>query len=68
MPEFQTFLSGSNMTEFWNNVKWFLFFIAPIIMIFFAIDVIGHLIVMIRKALGVGEKNDDDDDYDVYRY
>lgn len=67
MPEFQTFLNPQRMAEFWYFVKWFLFYVAPLVMIFFATETIGHLIQVIRKALGIG-KNDDDDDYDVYRY
>lgn len=69
MPEFYMFFDAERMAEFWYFVKWFLFLGAPIAMIVFATDVIGYLILMIRKALGVNpKKNDDDDDFDVYRY
>lgn len=68
MPEFQQFFDAERMAEFWYFVKWFLFLGAPIAMIFFAVDAVGLLITVIRKSLGVGHKDDDDDDYDVYRY
>jgi len=69
MPEYVTFLDGTRSAQFWENVKWIMFFVAPIIMIFFATDVVGMVIKMIRKIVGAGEnKKDDDDDYDVYRY
>lgn len=70
MPEFQTFLDGQNMGQFWDNVKWFLFLIAPIVMIFFATDALGWLIKSIRGAFAEStekEKKKEDDD-DVYYY
>ncbi|MGG5253533.1 hypothetical protein ACQYAD_08560 [Neobacillus sp. SM06] len=67
MPPYQSFLSGSNLVAFWDNVKWFLFLVAPIIMIFFATDAVGHVFRIIRKAFGkVDEKEKDDED--VYYY
>lgn len=68
MPEFQTFLSGSNLDEFWYYLKWVLFFVAPIVMIVFAISAVGHLIEVIRKALKKSDDDDHDNDYEVYRY
>lgn len=70
MPEYQTFLNGENMATFWNNVKWFLFFAAPVAMIFFAVDIIHLLIQAIRSFFYAsdGKSRDDDDDYDVYYY
>jgi hypothetical protein len=69
MPPYQTFLSGANLATFWNNVKWFLFLIAPIIMIFFATDTVGFVIRIIRKAFGaVDEPKRENDDDDVYYY
>ncbi|MEH7126016.1 hypothetical protein V7127_22655 [Bacillus sp. JJ1773] len=65
MPAFQSFLSGSNLTAFWDNVKWLLFFVAPVIMIFFGLDAIKLLIKVIRGSVA-DEGNKDDDD--VYRY
>lgn len=68
MPAYQSFLSGDNLITFWNNVKWFLFLVAPIIMIFFATDVIGHLVSVIRGTVDDKEKRQDDDDDDIYYY
>lgn len=69
MPEYVTFLNDARTAQFWEWVKWILFFVAPIIMIFFAIPIVGLTIQMIKKIFGAAEKQkDDDDDYDVYRY
>ncbi|GAA0471845.1 hypothetical protein [Alkalibacillus silvisoli] len=68
LPEYQLFLDGENLDQFWQMVRWLLFFIAPIIMIFFATDAIKLLIKAIRKGLGMETTEKDDDDYDVYRY
>lgn len=67
LPEFETFLTPERVDQFWENVKWLMFFVAPIVMIFFAADIIGSVISMIKKALGI-QKEKDDDDYDIYRY
>ena len=57
------------MDELWYYIKWFLFLVAPIIMLVFATDLVGVFIWVIRKILGIEKKdNDDDDDVDVYRY
>ena len=68
MPEFQMFFDAETMADFWHFVKWFLFLGAPIALVFFALDTVGLLITVIRRSLGVGHKDKDDDDYDVYRY
>ncbi|HHY22576.1 MAG TPA: hypothetical protein GX525_12035 [Bacilli bacterium] len=68
MPEFQTFLSGSNLDDFWYYVKWLLFFSAPVVMIVFALSAVSHLIDVIKKALKKSDEDEKDDDYDVYRY
>jgi hypothetical protein len=68
MPEYQSFLSGTNLAAFWNNVKWLLFLVAPIIMIFYATDAVALVVGMIRKAIGGQAEKDDDDDDDVYYY
>lgn len=65
MPDYQTFLTGDNLSAFWDNVKWFLFFVAPIVLIFFATDVIGHVVKVIR---GTVDENDEKDDDDIYYY
>jgi hypothetical protein len=68
MPDYQAFLSGQNLTEFWNNVKWLLFLVAPIILIFFATDMVADVVRLIRRSIaGEAEKEDKDDD-DVYYY
>lgn len=67
MPEFETFFTGDRLVDFWYFVKWFLFLVAPIIMIFFAADVVGKMIGVIKSAIR-NDKDKDDDDYDVYRY
>lgn len=66
MPEYQTFLSGENMEVFWHWIKWLLFYVAPSVMILVALYTGEELVKVIR---GVFKKDDDDeDDYDVYRY
>jgi hypothetical protein len=67
MPEYQSFLSGGNLMQFWENVKWFLFFVSPIILIFFATDVIGNVIRMIRGSITDEAKKEDEED-DIYYY
>jgi hypothetical protein len=70
LPEFQSFLTPSRQSDLFETLKWVLFFVAPLVMIWAALESIGHLIQLIRGMFGKakGEKNDDDDDYDVYRY
>lgn len=68
MLPYQTFLDGQNMTAFWDNVKWFLFLIAPIVMIWFAVDVIGWLIKAIREAFETSTEKKKEEDDDVYYY
>lgn len=67
MPEFQTFFTGERLADFWYYVKWFLFLIAPIVMIWAATELVGRIIGVIKSAIG-NDKDKDDDDYDVYRY
>lgn len=68
MPEFQTFLNPENMDKLWNNVEWLLFYIAPIVMIYVAITTIGYLIDVIKKAFKSENKNDEQEEYDIYRF
>lgn len=68
MPAFQSFLSGNNLVAFWDNVKWILFFVAPIVMIFFGLDTLKLLIRVIRGSVADEANKDDDDDFDIYRY
>lgn len=68
MLEYQTLLDGENMAQFWEYVRYFLFFIAPLAMIWFAADAIEWLIKQIREAfLESSEKKKEDDD-DIYYY
>jgi len=66
--EIQTFFTDARLAEFWHNVKWFLFYVAPIIMIVFALDVLKNLIPQVRKLFERAEKEDDDEDFEIYRY
>lgn len=70
MPNYTAFLSGSNLITFWENVKWFLFLVAPIILIFFATDTIGFVVKMIRGAITdeANKENKEDEDDDIYYY
>ncbi|AMR88124.1 MULTISPECIES: hypothetical protein [Bacillus cereus group] len=69
LPDYQSFLSGQRLTDFWQIVKWLLFFIAPVVMIFFAVEVLKAFYQMI---IGFTRKNteepDKDDDYEIYHY
>lgn len=47
LPDYQSFLSGQRLTDFWQIVKWLLFFIAPVVMIFFAVEVLKAFYQMI---------------------
>lgn len=66
LPEYQTFLNAENMDLFWQYVKYFLFFVAPVMMIFIATDLIGTLIDVIKRSIGIKKRDNDDDD--VYYY
>ena len=65
IPPYVSFLSGDNLVSFWEMVKWFLFAFGSVIMIFLAVEILTFLIEKIKEGL-MGEKNDDDDDYDVH--
>lgn len=64
---FQSFLSGSNLTVLLSNLKWILFFVAPIILIAVALDLLGYLITAI-KSIFVKDEQNDDDDFDYKNY
>lgn len=69
MPQFQTFFTPERLSDFWYLLKWLLFLAAPIIMISLAIYVIGFLVQVVVKSVRKSTVDDDeDDDYDVYRY
>ncbi|WP_378211118.1 hypothetical protein [Anoxybacteroides rupiense] len=71
MPEFQTFFTPARLNEFWYYVKWLLFYVAPMIMIFAAAGAITLLIMMIRKTIANTnqiDQKENDDDYEIRRY
>ncbi|GIN62753.1 hypothetical protein J27TS8_27460 [Robertmurraya siralis] len=70
MPDFTSFLSGTNLMTFWENVKWFMFLVAPIILIFFATDIIAFVVKVIRGSVTETANKDHkkDDDDDIYYY
>lgn len=66
---YQAFLSGINFTSLLENIKWFLFFVAPIVLIAVALDLLGHMTNIIRSLFGKEDnKNDDDDEYEIKHY
>ena len=74
LPPFVTFLDGNNMTDFWQTVKLFLFYIAPVFMIWVAVELVGWIIRTVRNTVDdedTGRRHryhdDDDDDYYYYR-
>jgi len=69
LPEFETFLNSERLDQFWEMVRWVLFFVAPVVMIFFAVDLINWVVNAVKRAAGINKKDDDDDDdYEIYRY
>ncbi|WP_175615921.1 hypothetical protein [Piscibacillus halophilus] len=66
LPSYELFLNAERMDQFWEVLKWVLFFIAPVIMIFVVPDVLQHLVNAIRKGLGIDKEKDDQDD--IYYY
>ncbi len=63
LPQYTSFLNADNMGEFWKILKWVLFYIAPIIMIWFAIHAVTELIARIKSSVS-GE----DEDREIYYY
>jgi len=68
MPPYYAFLSGENLVKFWDYAKWILFLVAPGVLIWIALQAVGHLIEVIKKSVASEANKEDDDDYDVYRY
>jgi hypothetical protein len=70
MPEFQTFFTPERLDEFWYYVKWFLFYVAPAIMIMAAAGAISMLIAMMKKSFVNEEQinQKDSQDYEIHRY
>lgn len=69
---YQTILDGAAMGEFWEYVKFFLFFAAPIVMIWVAIALVNRLVFIVRGSTQNADddhyyekrrRHDDDDDY-----
>lgn len=65
---FQTMLDGPNMAQFWEFVKYFLFFVAPIVMIWVAVELVGRFVGVVRNTVEDEEyprrrRYDDEDDY-----
>lgn len=54
---YQTMLDGEFMGQFWEYVKYFLFFVAPLVMIWVAIQLVGRLVGVVRNSV------EDDDEY-----
>lgn len=68
MPEYQTFLDGERLKQFWDWTKFFIFYVSPVIMIGVALEVLGGVITMIKTSIFGEAEKDDDDDYEVRRY
>lgn len=66
---FETVLDGKAMDDFWQAVKWVLFYVAPVVMIWVALKLVGWVVAVIKdmidEARGVkrGSRYDDDDEY-----
>ncbi|MBE3553580.1 MAG: hypothetical protein IMW85_00910 [Thermicanus sp.] len=61
--------SGTHIDEFWLYVKYFLFMVAPGIMIYAAVKGLDFLVNTILDAIHDEKKEEkDNEDYDVYHY
>lgn len=67
---FQTFLDGAMLGQFWEFVKFILFYVAPIVMIYVALELVAWVIRAIRGTMTEADldhdrrrRHDDDDDY-----
>lgn len=58
---YETIFDGAKMGEFWEYIKYFMFFVAPVVMIWVAIKLVSMLVIMIRNSMNKG--HDDDDEY-----
>jgi hypothetical protein len=69
LPDYQSFLSGQRLEDFWQIVKWLLFYVAPVVMLFFALNVLSEFYQMILKFVrGSNGEKENEDDYEVYHY
>ncbi|MGE6349418.1 hypothetical protein ACQKIY_31270 [Bacillus mycoides] len=67
LPEYTSFLNADNMGEFWKVLKWLMFYVAPIVMIWFAFQSVQEFIYRLKSS--TTEKDEDfDEDNDVYYY
>lgn len=67
--QYQSFLTPERTDQFWLLLKHILFYGAPVIMIFVALEVCFGVVAIIKGIFTKGNKDDDnDDDYDIYRY
>ena len=57
LPAYQTFLNSSNMNDFWMILKWLLFFVAPLVMIYVAFELVGWIASLVKKSV-----TDEDDE------
>lgn len=73
LPDYQTFFSNANLDTFWADVKWLLFFVAPVVMVFFSVYAVRWFIKVVKGGFTEAEKESrrkpsDDDDIDVHYY
>ncbi len=73
LPKWQVFLTPTRQADLFAVMKWLLFFVAPVILIWVALAILPLLIEMIRGIFTDAKRDErgrdkDDDDYDVYRY
>lgn len=61
LPPYVTFLDSQNMAFLWDVLKWILFAVAPMIMIWVAIQMVGHLVGVVKGTI------DDDEEYERRR-
>lgn len=52
-------IPGLSLNDLWDNVGWLIFFVAPLVMIVFAINAAEHLVGVLRKAIGIDKDRDD---------
>ncbi|MDA2480661.1 MULTISPECIES: hypothetical protein [Bacillus cereus group] len=70
LPEYETFLGGDTLADFWNTVKYFLFYGASLNMVYIAFLAVGTLIVVLVRALtkNTEAEENEDDEYEFYHY
>lgn len=64
-----TFFTPERMTEFWDLLKIVLKVVVPVIMMSFALSILGLMIDMVMRIFKKDKNNNnDDDDIDVMYY